>query len=171
MAGVSQRVASLGVRLRIDLGPGSSIGPGKIALLEHVESTGSLSQAARELGMSYRRAWLLLDDLNHTLGEPVSTASIGGAGGGGARLTDFGRKLIAAYREVEHASQDAAAARLGWLAAVSQEHQPVRALAPRPLSRRVGRSAQPKPAGAGRAGARGRAARRSSPPPQPVGRR
>ncbi|MGH8326731.1 MAG: winged helix-turn-helix domain-containing protein, partial [Steroidobacteraceae bacterium] len=90
---MSQRGAPLDVRLRIDLGPQSSIGPGKIALLEHIEASGSLSQAARDLRMSYRRAWLLLDDLNHALPEPVTTASIGGAGGGGATLTPFGRKL------------------------------------------------------------------------------
>ncbi len=113
---MSQRGASLDVRLRIDIGPQSSIGPGKIALLEHIEASGSLSQAARDLGMSYRRAWLLLDDLNHALGEPVTTTSVGGAGGGGAQVTTFGRKLIAAYRDVEHASHDAAAERLAWLA-------------------------------------------------------
>ncbi len=112
---MSQRAASLAVRLRIDIGPQGSIGPGKIALLERIESSGSLSQAARDLRMSYRRAWLLLDDLNHSLAEPVITTSIGGAGGGGAEVTVFGRKLIAAYRDVEHASQDAAAERLGWL--------------------------------------------------------
>ncbi|MGH8227642.1 MAG: winged helix-turn-helix domain-containing protein [Steroidobacteraceae bacterium] len=116
MPDVSQRGAPLDVRLRIDLGPQSSIGPGKIALLEHIEASGSLSQAARDLGMSYRRAWLLLDDLNHALPEPVTTASIGGAGGGGAALTPFGRKLVAAYRDVEHASHDVAAERLAWLA-------------------------------------------------------
>jgi len=116
IARVSGQGASLGVRLRIDFGPRSSIGPGKIALLEGIEASGSLSQAARELGMSYRRAWLLLDDLNHALNEPVATAIIGGAGGGGARLTPFGRELIAAYRDVERASHDAAAARLAGIA-------------------------------------------------------
>lgn len=113
---MSEHSISIAVRLRIDFGPRSSIGPGKIALLERIEASGSLSQAARELGMSYRRAWLLLNDLNRALGEPVTTASVGGSGGGGARLTPFGRKLIAAYRDVEHASCDAAAARLGGLA-------------------------------------------------------
>ena len=63
------------IRLRIDLSPDSALGPGKIALLEHIEATGSLSQAARELGMSYRRAWLLLDDVNRMFTEPATTAS------------------------------------------------------------------------------------------------
>jgi molybdate transport system regulatory protein len=159
---MSQRGASLGVRLRIDLAPGSSIGPGKIALLEHIEASGSLSQAARELGMSYRRAWLLLDDLNHVLGEPVSTASVGGAGGGGARLTEFGRKLIAAYREVEHTTHDVATARLAWLTDGSEGSRGPRSISPRALSRPIGaRSAQPGAGAAARPGTRGRAAKRS----------
>ncbi len=132
---MSQRGASVEVRLRIDIGPQSSIGPGKIALLEHIETSGSLSQAARDLGMSYRRAWLLLDDLNHALGEPVTTTSVGGAGGGGAQLTVFGRKLIAAYREVEHASHDVAAERLAWLAGGSAAAREPKSAERRPLSR------------------------------------
>ena len=103
------------VRLRIDLGPDCSIGPGKIALLEQIERSGSLSQAARILKMSYRRAWLLLEDLNRTLGQPVTTASIGGAGGGGAKITPFGRHVVAAFRGVEQAASTAAAQQLEWL--------------------------------------------------------
>jgi molybdate transport system regulatory protein len=89
------------IRLRIDVSPTASIGPGKVALLEHIDRVGSLSQAARELGLSYRRAWLLLDDLNHSFAEPVASASIGGVGGGGVQLTAFAKELIQAYREVE----------------------------------------------------------------------
>jgi molybdate transport system regulatory protein len=131
--------ASLGVRLRIDLGE-SSLGPGKIALLEQIHTSGSLSQAARELKMSYRRAWLLLDDLNHAFSEPVSTASVGGAGGGGAQLTDFGRKLIESFRELEQASRELAGRRFGWLAELT-------ATQPRGLPRRS--LARTRPAGAG----------------------
>jgi molybdate transport system regulatory protein len=109
MAAMAKR--TIDVRLRIDFAPEGSVGPGKIALLEAIEQSGSLSQAARELGMSYRRAWGLLDDLNHALREPVATASTGGAGGGGARLTPFGRELVRAYREVEAIAADAAKAR------------------------------------------------------------
>ena len=94
----------LDVRLRIDFGHASSIGPGKIALLEHIDRVGSLSQAARELGLSYRRAWLLLDDLNHSFTEPVAMTSVGGVGGGGVQLTAFAQKLITSYREVERES-------------------------------------------------------------------
>src|ERR1039457_539977 len=96
----------LDIRLRIDFGPTASIGPGKVALLEHIDRVGSLSQAARELGLSYRRAWQLLDDLNHSFTEPVASASVGGAGGGGVQLNAFGKALIAAYRDVEHAALD-----------------------------------------------------------------
>ena len=103
--------SSIEVRLRIDFAPTGSVGPGKVALLEAIESSGSLSQAARELGMSYRRAWGLLADLNRALREPVASASVGGAGGGGAKLTKFGRALIGAYREVERIAAGAAKAR------------------------------------------------------------
>jgi len=92
------------IRLRIDFGPRASIGPGKVALLEHINRVGSLSQAARELGLSYRRAWLLLDDLNHSFAEPVASASVGGVGGGGVQLTAFAKQLIATYRNVERAA-------------------------------------------------------------------
>jgi molybdate transport system regulatory protein len=144
---VSQRATPLGVRLRIDFGPQSSIGPGKIALLEHIETSGSLSQAARDLGMSYRRAWLLLDDLNHALGEPVITTSVGGAGGGGAQVTSFGRKLVAAYRDLEHASRDMATERLSWVggglgggaAPAAGASREARTVERRPLSRSLAR--------------------------------
>ena len=121
------------IRLRVDLGSGCSVGPGKIALLEQIEHSGSLSEAARQLKMSYRRAWLLLDDLNHAFPEAVTTASIGGAGGGGARLTPFGRRVVAGYREVERAAGEMAAARLAWLAA--EPRGEAGAGKPRPLSR------------------------------------
>jgi molybdate transport system regulatory protein len=94
----------LDIRLRIDFGATSSLGPGKIVLLEQIARTGSLSQAARELGMSYRRAWQLLDDLNHSFNAAVARASVGGVGGGGVELTAFGEELIRAYRAAERAA-------------------------------------------------------------------
>src|SRR5277367_701686 len=112
---MTDSAATVGVRLRIDIGSGCSIGPGKIALLEQIERSGSLSKAARILKMSYRRAWLLLDDLNRTLGQPVTTASVGGAGGGGARITPFGRHVVMAFREIELVATTAAAQQLDWL--------------------------------------------------------
>jgi molybdate transport system regulatory protein len=86
------------VRFRVDFTPGCSVGPGKIELLESIDQTGSLRQAAQTLGMSYRRAWLLLDALNRSFSEPVAVASVGGQGGGGARLTPFGLDLVKRYR-------------------------------------------------------------------------
>src|SRR5687767_954894 len=93
--------AGLRLRLRIDFAPGCSVGPGKVGLLEAIARCGSLSEAARQLGMSYRRAWLLLDELNRTFHQPLATTATGGAHGGGAQLTEFGRHLIEAFRAVE----------------------------------------------------------------------
>ena len=89
------------VRLRIDLSPSCSVGPGKVALLAAIESAGSLSGAARAIGMSYRRAWLLLEEVNVSFADPATRSSVGGSGGGGVELTDFGRRLIALYRDFE----------------------------------------------------------------------
>ncbi len=80
------------VRFRLDFADVAAVCPGKIDLLEHIQSTGSLSQAGRELGMSYRRAWLLLDSLNSSFREPVVSTSIGGKAGGGAWLTEVDSK-------------------------------------------------------------------------------
>jgi molybdate transport system regulatory protein len=97
------------VRFRIDFGPEGAIGPGKIALLEHIGSSGSLSQAARELRMSYRRAWQLLESVNSSFRERAVLTAKGGRGGGGARLTPFGERLIRAYREFDAELQKRAA--------------------------------------------------------------
>ena len=91
--------------LRVDLGNGRALGPGKIRLLEAIEKTGSISQAGRKLGMSYRRAWLLVDDMNNCFRDPVIEAQPGGAHGGGATLTAFGQKLVDRYRAVEADTQ------------------------------------------------------------------
>ena len=92
------KVTYPGIRFRIEFGPRSGVGPGKIALLEQIERCGSLSQAARNLNMSYRRAWQLLDSLNRCFLEPVVRTSKGGRGGGGATLTLLGERLIHVYR-------------------------------------------------------------------------
>jgi molybdate transport system regulatory protein len=94
-------------RVRVVFGDGLRLGPGKIDLLEAVGRTGSISAAGRTLGMSYRRAWLLVDAVNHMFRQPAVTAVAGGAQGGGAQLTDFGRTLIAAYRRIEERTQQA----------------------------------------------------------------
>ncbi len=100
------------VRFRIDFAAGSHVGPGKIELLEAIRDSGSLSQAARNMRMSYRRAWLLLESLNASFQEPVAVATAGGKGGGGVTVTRFGLSLISGYRELEAAIARLAARRL-----------------------------------------------------------
>jgi len=89
------------LRLRILLGNTIAMGPGKAELLEGIERTGSIRSAAREMGMSYRRAWLLVDVMNRAFREPVVEASTGGARGGGARVTPFGRDVLRRYVAME----------------------------------------------------------------------
>ncbi|MDE1145491.1 MAG: LysR family transcriptional regulator [Azospirillaceae bacterium] len=95
--------------LRIDFGDHGAVGPGKIRLLEAIAEHRSISAAGRALGMSYRRAWQLVDALNQTFAQPSVTTQVGGGGGGGAALTDFGQELVAAYRAMEKAATDATA--------------------------------------------------------------
>lgn len=99
-------------RLRVRRGDIIAIGPGKVSLLEAIERTGSISAAGRELGMSYRRAWLLIDEINRSLVEPAVTASAGGAGGGGAVITPVGLELVRRYRAIEDMAQAATAKEL-----------------------------------------------------------
>ena len=105
--------------LRLDFGPGRAIGHGKIRLLEAVRDYGSISAAGRSMGMSYRRAWLLIDELNHIFEEPVIDAKHGGSGGGGAELTVFGHRVVERYRAIEAKAHAAAAADLDALAAAT----------------------------------------------------
>src|SRR5215469_12541819 len=89
------------IRFRVDFYDRCSVGVGKVRLLEAIERSGSLSQAARDIGMSYRRAWLLIDSMNAEFDTPVISATVGGTGGGGAKLTTFGKELVQAYRRLE----------------------------------------------------------------------
>jgi molybdate transport system regulatory protein len=95
--------------IRIDLVNGDRIGPGKVALLEAIKARGSISGAARQIGMSYRRAWLLVEEINAALRQPAVAAATGGKQGGGAALTPIGEEIVTLYRAVEHAAHDAAA--------------------------------------------------------------
>lgn len=126
-------MSSPAVRFRIDFGEDGSVGPGKVSLLEHIGRTGSLSEAARALGMSYRRAWQLLADLNGSFREPVVVSARGGRGGGGATLTPFGERLVRTYREFD-AQLQARAARA--FRTIAQAAQPAGA-APVPAAPRV----------------------------------
>jgi molybdate transport system regulatory protein len=98
--------------VRVDFGSGAALGPGKIRLLEAIGASGSISRAGRALDMSYRRAWLLVDDMNRSFRAPVVTTQGGGSRGGGATLTPFGRDLIDKYRAIEAHATAAAAPQL-----------------------------------------------------------
>ena len=99
MTGITSRRVT--PRLRILLGRAIAIGPGKAELLGLIDTTGSISAAAREMGMSYRRAWTLVETMNTTFRQTVVEAVSGGRGGGGARITEFGREVLACYRAME----------------------------------------------------------------------
>ena len=88
-------------RLRISKGADIAVGPGKIDLLEAIARTGSITAAARSLGMSYRRAWLLVDTMNRCFRGPVVDAETGGRRGGGTRLTTLGAEVVRRYRRIE----------------------------------------------------------------------
>jgi len=99
-------------RLRITAGADIAVGPGKVELLEAIANTGSITAAARQLGMSYRRAWLLVDTMNRCFKEPVVEAEAGGRRGGGTRLTPSGARAVRHYRRIETLAATAAAAEI-----------------------------------------------------------
>jgi molybdate transport system regulatory protein len=98
-----------GLTLRVLAPGGAAMGPGKAELVECVEQTGSISAAARAMGMSYRRAWQLVESLNGAFREPVIHTAIGGRRGGGASVTPFGRRLVARFRAMEQKASAAIA--------------------------------------------------------------
>ena len=99
--GSSTTPASDRLSIRIDLGCGARIGPGKVAVLEEIARCGSISAAGRALRMSYRRTWELVEELNRSLGTPVVETAAGGSGGGGAMLTHAGKAVVERYRAIE----------------------------------------------------------------------
>ena len=112
------------LHLRIDFGAERSIGPGKIRLLELINETGSISAAGRALEMSYRQAWLLVDELNRMFAKPVISAQTGGGGGGGTIVTETGNDIVRLYREME---------RRAYGASTTESRALARLLAPLPL--------------------------------------
>lgn len=88
-------------QLRVLLGSATAMGPGKAALVDAIGSTGSISAAAREMSMSYRRAWDLVETMNRCFREPLVETVTGGKGGGGAQVTPFGREVVRRYRAME----------------------------------------------------------------------
>ena len=111
--------------VRIDLDTEGRIGPGKIRLLEAIHFNGSISAAGRAIGMSYKRAWDLVDEINRICGRQAVDCHQGGSSGGGARLTPFGLTLVARYRMIE--GSVARAARKELLALRAEMDAPKRA--------------------------------------------
>jgi molybdate transport system regulatory protein len=131
--------------LRVDFGSGRALGPGKVRLLEAIDKTGSISQAGRVLGMSYRRAWLLVEDMNTCFRDAVISAQPGGVHGGGATLTPFGQKLVERYRAIESEAMDATRKHLSDLETALKGSASPRA--PTTLKRSLSSSPPRKPAG------------------------
>lgn len=104
------------LHLRIDFGSERSIGPGKVRLLELINETGSISAAGRALAMSYRQAWLLVDEMNQMFRDPVVAAQTGGGGGGGTTVTETGNDIVRLYREMERRAYGAASSEIRSLA-------------------------------------------------------
>lgn len=115
--------------LRIDFEDGGRIGPGKVALLEKIAETGSISSGARAMGMSYKRAWDLVDETTRLLGTPVVETRAGGAQGGGAQLTAAGREVLNRFRAIEEAAAEAAREHVEAMLEVGAEHADI--VAPR----------------------------------------
>lgn len=109
------------LKVSIVFDSGARIGPGKARLLECIRDTGSISAAARDMRMSYKRAWLLLDSMNRAFEEPVIVAAPGGAKGGGAALTEFGAEVLERYRRIH---DRAAATATDDLAALGRRSRP-----------------------------------------------
>jgi molybdate transport system regulatory protein len=97
-------------RLRIYFDAETMLGPGKADLLQSIQETGSISAAGRRMGMSYKRAWTLIDTLNHYFREPLVISSAGGKSGGGASLTPLGVEVLTRYRHMQAATEWAIAA-------------------------------------------------------------
>ena len=94
-------VDPLKISVRLRCGDDIALGPGKALVLEAIERCGSISAAGRDIGMSYRRTWLLVDLLNRCWAEPLVQTARGGGGGGGTQLTELGRKVLRQYRAME----------------------------------------------------------------------
>ena len=107
------------IRLRIILNPDTLIGWGKADLLQAVDETGSISEAGRRMGMSYKRAWTLINTMNAYFQEPLVLSTTGGRGGGGAQLTLTGRSVLEAYRRIEKKVQSASEQDLKVLASLA----------------------------------------------------
>jgi molybdate transport system regulatory protein len=109
------------LRIRIVFGDHAMLGPGKAALLERIAETGSIAAAGRSMGMSYKRAWSLVEEMNGAFREPLVESARGGAQGGGARLTDAGERVLRSYRAIEVAAAESGAERIAEIQAMLRD--------------------------------------------------
>lgn len=109
---------NLSLRLRVTRGGSVVMGPGRADLLRHIQESGSIAAAGRAMGMSYKRAWALVEAMNRDFTGPLVEAAKGGAGGGGARLTRLGVQVLEFYRELQGQAESAGAGPLNGLRAV-----------------------------------------------------
>jgi molybdate transport system regulatory protein len=112
------KVERASIFLRVELGADTLLGPGKAALLQGVRETGSIAAAGRRMGMSYKRAWYLIDTLNNAFRGPLVTASRGGKAGGGAQLTPMGDAILDSYLRMERLAAEAVAGELDLLSSL-----------------------------------------------------
>lgn len=103
--------------MRLDFADDHRLGRGKIQLLEHIRQQGSISAGGRAMQMSYRRAWILVDEMNRMFTEPVVTTQRGGSQGGQALLTTFGEELVSRFRAMEDRCLAAIEPEIDWLQA------------------------------------------------------
>jgi len=112
---MARRARKTGLSVRVNLRPGVAFGPGKADLLAGIRETGSIAAAGRRMGMSYTRAWGLVETLNRDFRAPLVVAAKGGAARGGATLTALGAEVLERYRRLAAASERAAAAHVAAL--------------------------------------------------------
>ena len=109
------------LRLRVFFGADGKLGPGKADLLDLIRETGSISAAGRRMGMSYKRAWTLIEELNAMFNAPLVQSVRGGAKGGGAQLTETGDRVLAHYRALERAASEGGRSDLDALVALRSD--------------------------------------------------
>ncbi len=112
------------LRLRVYRGPEAALGPGRADLLTRIGATASIAQAARDMGMSYMKAWKLIQSMNRCFREPLIEVKRGGKAGGTARLTPTGETALGLYRQMERQSQDALRPLEGRMAALIRGDEP-----------------------------------------------
>jgi len=119
---ITRMTYSKTIRLRVMQGDTIAFGPGKADLLQAIEHAGSISGAAREMEMSYRRAWLLVEEMNRCFASPLVSTATGGARGGGAAVTELGREILARYQRMRKKAEAAIAADLAYLHSLMNDH-------------------------------------------------